>query len=244
MCLHISPLYHYQTRQLNIWGFVRTETLGGEKNGWKHKFFLKGRPDLLKDIERTEVKNGARKRSSVTKPKHSSRSTKKTAQRRKEVAVVADESSCSSSRADSQASLSSYKSDNAHDHSANGSTVPSSGLGVRNVPHGSALNDSDCLPISFVRYEEESYSQHPPIQGSPSFSSFSMQGCNDDTTTQVSNTEETVAMYSDDQPFNNEDLMYLASIFEKDERRSHDDDLSSILSLHQETSLEDYISNL
>ncbi len=44
---------HLQTRQLNIWGFER---IGPKRDGWKHKKFIRGQPDLLEHIVRTEVK--------------------------------------------------------------------------------------------------------------------------------------------------------------------------------------------
>ena len=54
--------FKYQTRQLNIWGFVRTDTLGGEKGGWQHKDFIRERPDLLNRIDRVEVKSAVMKK--------------------------------------------------------------------------------------------------------------------------------------------------------------------------------------
>ncbi|KAK1732571.1 heat shock factor family protein [Skeletonema marinoi] len=42
------------TRQLNLWGFLRTNPRG---DNWKHKDFLRERPDLLKDIVRIEIKS-------------------------------------------------------------------------------------------------------------------------------------------------------------------------------------------
>ena len=38
---------HFQTRQLNLWGFLRTNPRG---NNWKHNDFLRERPDLLKRL--------------------------------------------------------------------------------------------------------------------------------------------------------------------------------------------------
>eukprot|EP00986_Skeletonema_menzelii_P007934 scaffold3187_cov130-Skeletonema_menzelii.AAC.4 len=80
----LAPLFFKQTkfrsftRQLNIWCFERT----GSK-GWQHKDFIRGRPDLLEHIVRTENKSksaGAVKRnmmwtsSSVSRGNVSSRS--------------------------------------------------------------------------------------------------------------------------------------------------------------------------
>jgi|SaaInl74LU_5_DNA_1037368.scaffolds.fasta_scaffold21242_1 hypothetical protein len=215
-----------QTRQLNIWGFVRTETNGGVRGGWQHENFLRGRPDLLKGIERTEVKSksASKKSSSTTKSQTSSRSVRRAAKSAEKVVIVADESSCSSAQVGSQASLSSYK-----DNSA-ASTAPP----VSQAFQGPVFHYFDHIPVSSVNCEQSN------VQDSVSLSSSSVN----DTTTQFANTQQVEEMYSDVQPFNSDDLMYLASIFEKDEDHSNDGDLSSILSLNQETSLEDYTFNL
>ena len=215
-----------QTRQLNIWGFVRTETIGGVRGGWQHENFLSGRPDLLKGIERTEVKSksASKKSSSTTKSQTSSRSVRRAAKSAEKVVIVADESSCSSAQVGSQASLSSYK-----DNSAASIAPP-----VSQAFQGPVFHYFDHIPVSSVNCEQSN------VQDSVSLSSSSVS----DTTTQFANTQQVEEMYSDVQPFNSDDLMYLASIFEKDDHHSNDGDLSSILSLNQETSLEDYTFNL
>ena len=115
-----------QTRQLNIWSFKRIGS-----NGWQHKNFIRGRPDLLDHIVRTEIKSAAAvKRNMSTSSSASvlggnnvsSRSTTGVAESKRKLAktekvaiAVTDESSSSSSsqaaRVDS--SLVSYE-DDAH----------------------------------------------------------------------------------------------------------------------------------
>jgi hypothetical protein len=67
-------------------------------------------------------------------------------------------------------------------------------------------------------------------------SSSSVQSFNDD--------PPTIDNGSNAQPFNDEDLMYLASIFNEDEQHSNEDDLCSFLSLNQETSAGDFMFGL
>ncbi|KAK1732904.1 heat shock factor family protein [Skeletonema marinoi] len=228
----LAPMFFKQTkfrsftRQLNIWGFVRTETIGGVRGGWQHENFLSGRPDLLKGIERTEVKSksASKKSSSTTKSQTSSRSVRRAAKSAEKVVIVADESSGSSAQVGSQASLSSYK-----DISAASIAPP-----VSQAFQGPVFHYFDHILVSSVNCEQSN------VQDSVSLSSSSVN----DTTTQFANTQQVEEMYSDVQPFNSDDLMYLASIFEKDDHHSNDGDLSSILSLNQETSLEDYTFNL
>ena len=56
--LHIVPMFFKQTkfrsftRQLNIWGFKRMPS----SCAWDNKNFIRGRGDLLQDIERVEIK--------------------------------------------------------------------------------------------------------------------------------------------------------------------------------------------
>lgn len=227
----------FQTRQLNIWGFVRTDTLGGERGGWQHDNFLRGRPDLLRQIERTEVKSAVKKSSSMTKARASSRSARRApANSVEKVVVVADESSCSSPRRASQAS---YIDDSAHIHNTGISAIATP---VSRASQGSVFHYFDHIPVSYVNYEEQTNQDSVSLS-----SSSSVQRHSDETNTQVASTEHRYAVDntgSAAQPFNDDDLLYLASIFDKDEHPSHDDDLSSILSLNQETSVEDFVFNL
>ncbi len=174
----------------------------------------------MKEIERTEVKSASKKSSSITKPQASSRSTRRAA---KTVNEVSDDNSCSSSQTDSQASLSSYN-DN-HDTAA---IAPP----VSQAYQGSDLQYFDHTPVSSENYDQV-------VQDSVSLSSSSsVHSCSDDNSAHDASTQEVDEMYSIVQPFNSDDLMYLASIFEKDDQP--DEDLSSILSLNQE----DYSFNL
>ena len=95
--ISLPPHSLFQTRQLHIWGFVRIDAFGGEKGGWQHEdlLFLRGRQDLLREIERIEIKSA-----SITKARvSSSRSAKRAAKSATTKAVVvADERSFSSSR--------------------------------------------------------------------------------------------------------------------------------------------------
>ena len=149
-----------QTRQLNIWGFVRTETIGGVRGGWQHENFLSGRPDLLKGIERTEVKSksASKKSSSTTKAQTSSRSVRRAAKSAEKVVIVADESSCSSAQVGSQASLSSYK-----DKSASSIAPP-----VSQAFQGPVFHYFDHIPVSSVNCEQSN------VQDSVSLSSSSV----------------------------------------------------------------------
>jgi hypothetical protein len=104
--ISLTPHSLFQTRQLNIWGFVRTDAFGGEKGGWQHEdlLFLRGQPDLLREIERIDMKSAVVKKSpsiiSITKARvSSSRSAKRGAKSATTKAVVVtDERSFSSSR--------------------------------------------------------------------------------------------------------------------------------------------------
>lgn len=228
-----------QTRQLNIWGFVRCETLGGERDGWQHKDkdFIRGRPDLLTKIKRIPVKSksNVKKTASVTtksKTPSSSRSARGCVLKatvEKKIASVSDESSCSSSSLDSHAS--------AHVPARQGATVPVA------QDHGSVFKYF-AGPISHVNYVQPS-SLCQVQDGFSSLLPSSVQSFNNEISTQ-----QIEAMYKHDvdnnvQPFNDDELVYLASIFEDDEKQSSgNDDLASILSLNQEASVEDFIFGL
>ena len=146
----------------------------------------------------------------------------------KKIASVSDESSCSSSSLDSHAS--------AHVPARQGATVPVA------QDHGSVFKYF-AGPISHVNYVQPS-----SLQVQDGFSSMppsSVQSFNNEISTQ-----QIEAMYKHDvdnnvQPFNDDELVYLASIFEDDEKQSSgNDDLASILSLNQEASVEDFIFGL
>ncbi|KAL9180164.1 hypothetical protein ACHAXT_008134 [Thalassiosira profunda] len=54
-------------RQLSIWGFTRLETGAGGRGVWFHKNFVRGNPDLIKNIKRVPVKNPKPTSSNVPK---------------------------------------------------------------------------------------------------------------------------------------------------------------------------------
>jgi hypothetical protein len=225
----LAPMFFKQTkfrsftRQLNIWGFVRSDTLGGQKGSWQHKDFLRGRPDLLTEIERTEVKSAVKKMSSVIKskakevPSNASRSSRRVSISDISNGVAADESSCSSSTIDTQASR-------AFPH-------------VTVMPSVASASAPLVLPNSQVQGTVFQYFSDYGEQNTVSTSSSSsVQSFNDD--------PPTIDNGSNAQPFNDEDLMYLASIFNEDEQHSNEDDLCSFLSLNQETSAGDFMFGL
>ena len=228
-----------QTRQLNIWGFVRCETLGGERDGWQHKDkdFIRGRPDLLTKIKRIPVKSksNVKKITSVTTKKSKASASSRSARGNvlkatveKKIASVSDESSCSSSSLDSHASA-----------------VPATQRATVPVAHDhGSVFQYFAAPILHLNYVQPS-----SLQVQDDFSSMppsSVQSFNNEISTQ-----QIKATYKHDvdnnvQPFNDDELVYLASIFEDDENHSSgNDDLASILSLNQEASVEeDFIFGL
>ena len=228
-----STLY-IQTRQLNIWDFERT----GSK-GWQHKDFIRGRPDLLEHIVRTENKSksaGAVKRNmmwtscSVSRGNVSSRSAvsrnapeakRKRAKTEKVVIDVADESSSfSTSRARADYLLD----DRAHLHNLqkHAGTVAAAGT------------------TTSTTFQVTSRKQEPAAQAEAEaevmLSSVGTSTCS---------TVGEVAFEAQAQPIDDDESMmfYLADMFGKheSERPSHEDDLWSILSLNRETNFEDLI---
>jgi len=215
--------------------------------GWQHDdlLFLRGRPDLLREIERIDIKSAVVKKSppitSITKARVSSSSgslssswsAKRGAKSVKKAVVVTDDRSFSSSSRDSQ---SSYKDDRSHvhDRGIGVAAVVSPGLSL------SAQKDSDFQYFSSMNFEVICNN----VQDSVSFSSSSSTQAQAVASTITEPQAETMYRYPVDtysglvQPFTYDDWMCLAGIFDREERRSHDDDLCSILSLNQETDAE------
>ena len=58
----VMPLFFRQSkissfqRQLNLYGFVRLTRNGSDKGAYYHEYFLRGRPDLCSQLQRTRVK--------------------------------------------------------------------------------------------------------------------------------------------------------------------------------------------
>jgi len=62
------------------------------------------------------------------------------------------------------------------------------------------------------------------------------------TSASTSTSGAAVQPYAASQPFDHDELMYLASIFDEDEHKSQEDDLCTILSLDRECTVEDDIN--
>jgi hypothetical protein len=170
------------------------------------------------------VKSAVKKISSVIKskakevPSNASRSSRRVSISDISNGVAADESSCSSSTIDTQASR-------AFPH-------------VTVMPSVASASAPLVLPNSQVQGTVFQYFSDYGEQNTVSTSSSSsVQSFNDDPPTIDNNG-------SSDQPFDDEDLMYLASIFNEDEQHSNEDDLCSFLSLNQETSAGDFMFGL
>ena len=95
--ISLTPHSLFQTRQLRIWGFVRIDAFGGEKGGWQHEdlLFLRGRQDLLREIERIEIKSARITKARVSSSLSAKRAAKSATMK---AVVVTDERSFSSSR--------------------------------------------------------------------------------------------------------------------------------------------------
>lgn len=144
--------------------------------------------------------------------------------------IAADESSCSSSTIDTQASR-------AFPHVT---VMPS----VASASAPLVLPNSQVQGTVFQYFSE--YGEQNTVSTS---SSSSVQSFNNEPSTQAAdatlyNTHAIDNNGSSAQPFNDEDLMYLASIFNEDEQHSNEDDLCSFLSLNQETSAGDFMLGL
>eukprot|EP00984_Skeletonema_dohrnii_P023079 scaffold12185_cov114-Skeletonema_dohrnii-CCMP3373.AAC.7 len=265
------------TRQLNLWGFLRTNPRG---DNWKHKDFLRERPDLLKEIVRISVKSKSAmkvnmrtsssrssniKATDSTQSAESKRAAKVKSKRvtiEMERVVAAHErsspSSHSQARADSNPTQFSYDYDD-------GSADASAAMAMVASPELRYLHAPQCQGSVFqycsanVKYDVQSHNQDSVSMSS----SVQLVSNSDETTTtratttttqiQVASTQQkaeanTTHRSSDVnithqvqiQPFNDDELMYLAGIFEKDSP-SLDDDLRSILSLDRESTVEDFV---
>ena len=86
---------------------MSTKYLGGEKGGFQHKDFRRGRPDLLKEIGRTAVKRRVDHNASNASTSASSQSAKNKAISNSKTALVATETkgSCSSSSSSSSSTV-------------------------------------------------------------------------------------------------------------------------------------------
>eukprot|EP00985_Skeletonema_marinoi_P010824 scaffold5074_cov132-Skeletonema_marinoi.AAC.1 len=256
MMKNLAPMFFNQTkfrsftRQLNIWGFVRTDTI----DGWRHNHFLRGRPHLLNEIERTQVKSTAKAEALAQQALNAADSAKN-------VAVAANETS---SRVDAQAQAQSFQSSN-EDNSAYvgiAAAASASSAAVSQFPFAQApaqgqgsvfsylfQDSTSLLPPSVQRYSsDETINQAARTRteqaGAIDRYTFEASTTSASASTSTSGAAVQPFDYSNvaAQPFDHDELMYLASIFEQDEHKSQEDDLCSILSLDRESTVEDDIN--
>eukprot|EP00984_Skeletonema_dohrnii_P024394 scaffold13505_cov81-Skeletonema_dohrnii-CCMP3373.AAC.4 len=238
---NLAPMFFNQTkfrsftRQLNIWGFVRTVIL----DGWRHNNFLRGRPHLLNEIERTQVKSTAKAEALAQQALFAADSAKN-------VAVAANETS---SRVDAQAQSfqSSNEDDNAHIGIA---AVAAASAAVSQFPFAQApaqgqgsvfsylfQDSTSLLPPSVQRYssDETTINQAARTEQAGAIDRYTFDAYTTSASASTSTSGAAVQPFDYSnvaaQPFDDDELMYLANIFEQDEHKSQEDDLCSILSL-------------
>ncbi|KAL7525525.1 hypothetical protein ACHAXR_002539 [Thalassiosira sp. AJA248-18] len=228
----IVPMFFKQTkfrsftRQLNIWGFKRSSTDGPTKGAWRHEHFVRGSVDSLRSIERVEVKNDKSKTVQSSQPKKGkpklrrSRSTCKEKRARIRNASPAESSDDSpSSNFEAKVILPSPP-------------IPSTPICTIAIPENAAtqamvqpFSPNDTLQSQphlqpHTMWHTSSHVQHNGI--AEQSNQQSMQEFNGNT--------------------NEDDLLFLLSgIFDSDVS-SHDDDLSSILSLNEAS--EDFMNRI
>jgi len=287
----LTPMFFNQTkfrsftRQLNLWGFLRADPRG---ENWKHKDFLRERPDLLKEIVRISVKSKSTMKVNMSMSSSGSSNIKATAssqsagsRRAAEVkgkrvnietekvvvaVAVADErvfpySQEARARADSNPTQFSY------DYGGSAAVAAAASSAVVASPELRYLHPPQCQDSVFqycssnMKYDVQSHNQDSfSISSSVQLVSNSDEATTRTTTTTtqtqvasiqqnaVTNTTHATHRSSDVnatnqvqiQPFDDDELMYLAGIFEKDSP-SQDDELRSILSLDRDCTIEDFI---
>lgn len=197
---------------------MSTKYLGGEKGGFQHKDFRRGRPDLLKEIGRTAVKRRVNHNASKASTSASSQSAKNKAISNSKTALVATETkgSCSSS-------------------SSSSSTVDSSA-----ILHANIMPTLAFLPNNYGLYFSAPSNFVDPPRGLPA-SPLTVQSLSDGPSTVYkaeSKRKHTIdnSMANVVQPFSEDELIYLESIFHKDGNHSDDNELCSILSLDNDAS--------
>jgi len=247
---NLAPMFFNQTkfrsftRQLNIWGFVRTDTL----DGWRHNHFLRGRPHLLNEIERTQVKSSEKKSFSIAKAEALAQQARTAVDSAKNVAVAANETS---SRVDAQAQAQSFQSSNEDNSAHIGIAVAVSQFPFAQAPaqgQGSVFSylfqdSTSLLPPSVQRYSsDETINQAARTRTEQAGAIDRYRYDASTTSTSTSTIGAAVQPYAASQPFDHDELMYLASIFDQDEHKSQEDDLCSILSLDRESTVEDDIN--
>eukprot|EP00984_Skeletonema_dohrnii_P024393 scaffold13505_cov81-Skeletonema_dohrnii-CCMP3373.AAC.3 len=234
---NLAPMFFNQTkfrsftRQLNIWGFVRTVTL----DGWRHNNFLRGRPHLLNEIERTQVKSSEKKSFSIAKAEALAQQARTAVDSAKSLAVAANETS---SRVDAQAQ--SFQSSNA-DNSAHVGIAAAASAAVSQFPFAQApaqgqgsvfsylfQDATSLLPPSVQRYssDETTINQVARTEQAGAIDRYRYDAYT--TSASTSTSGAAVQPFGDNNvaahPFDHDELMYLASIFEQDEHKSQEDD--------------------
>lgn len=175
---------------------MSTKYLGGEKGGFQHKDFRRGRPNLLKEMGRTAVKRRVNHNASEASTSASSQSAKHKAISTSKTAAVATETkgSCSSS------------------------TVDSSPIHSSSEAYGVYIS----VPSNFI--DPPRLLPAPPLTG---------QSLIDGPSTVYKAKSSSVV-----QPFSEDELIYLDSIFQEDENHSNYNELCSILSLDNDAVFE------
>eukprot|EP00984_Skeletonema_dohrnii_P017363 scaffold7887_cov81-Skeletonema_dohrnii-CCMP3373.AAC.7 len=271
-------LHFFQTRQLNLWGFLRTKPRGDK---WKHKDFLRERPDLLKEIVRIEIKSKSNSKSNSamkvnTKATASSRSagSKWAAEvkgKRVKIEVERVVSPPSQAQAQAQADSNPTPTQFSYDYDngsadASAAVVASQALRYLHATQSQSQGSVFQYCSANVKHDVQSHNQDSVSL----LSSVQMFSDSEETTTtttatttttqtQVASTEQKAvinttsthathrstasdinAIRVQTQPFNDDELLHLADIFERDSP-SHDDDLRSILSLDRESAVEEFM---
>lgn len=195
---------------------MSTKYLGGEKGGFQHKDFRRGRPDLLKEMGRTAVKRRVNHNASDASTSASSQSAQHKAMSTSKTAAVATETkgSCSSSTVDS-------------------SPIHSSSAAMVDVVH--AMPTPAFLPNDYGVYISvpSNFIDPPRLLPAPPLTGQSLID-GPSTVFKAKSSGKTNVV----QPFSEDELIYLDSIFQEDKNHSNDNELCSILSLDNDAVFE------
>ena len=211
---------------------MRTVTL----DGWRHNNFLRGKPHLLNEIERTQVKSSEKKSFSIAEAEALAQQARTAVDSAKSLAVAANETS---SRVDAQAQ--SFQSSNA-DNSAYIGIAAAASAAVSQFPfaqppapaqgQGSVFpylfqDSTSLLPPSVQRYSsDETINQAARTEQAGAIDRYTFDAHT--TSASTSTSGAAIQPFGDSnvasQPFDHDELMYLANIFEQDEHKSQEDD--------------------
>ena len=184
-------------------------------------------------MERTQVKLTVKKSFSIAKAQALARQVQIASESTKNVVVAAGES---------------YSSSPSRVHLNTVSFEDDAHFGIADAAAASQM------PIARTTQGDGSYFRRISQESCTTSFRTSAQTCGDETTTQQAarRTEQTGLMNRFEvepigvtgdptvQPFDDNELEYLSSIFEQDKRVSHEEDLSSILSLDRDGTVEDF----